>query len=204
VIDAHYAVLGAMGDRFLLNRLAPVDKGQFKRALKHAGAANGRMRRELAEAVKNLFAGRLPSPRELTDLEADRIDRTITLVVRLRGAIERDRRSRELEAVYGAEGTARIGLMLERLLAGLDVLGVEREQALGVIEAVAMDSVPPIRRGAYEIVRKYPDVETSDVAIGLGLPTVTVRRALEDLAAYRLVERRAQGQGKADRWSACR
>ena len=201
VIDAHYAVLGAMGDRFLLSRLAPIGKGQFKRALKHAGAANGRMRAELAEAVGHLFAGRSTVPRVISDDEADRIDQTISLVVRLRGAIERDRHSRELEAVYGAEGTARIGLMLERLLAGLDVLGVEREQALAVIESVAMDSVPPIRRGAYDIVRKYRDVETADVAIGMGLPTTTVRRALEDLAAYHLVERHSLGQGKADRWT---
>jgi hypothetical protein len=201
VIDAHYAVLGAMGDRFVLSRLAPIGRGQFKRALKHAGAANGRMRTELAEAVAHLSAGRSTVPREITDTEADRIDCTISLVVRLRGAIERDRHSRELEAVYGAEGTARIGLMLERLLAGLDALGVEREQALDVVEAVAMDSVPPIRRGAYEIVVKYGDVETPDIAMGLGLPTNTVRRALEDLAAYHLVERHSMGAGKADRWT---
>ena len=48
------------------------------------------------------------------------------LVVRLRGAVERDRQSREIEAVLGAEGPARIGLCLERLLAGLDTLGVPR------------------------------------------------------------------------------
>jgi hypothetical protein len=62
--------------------------------------------------------------------------------VRLRGAVERDRNSREVEAIYGAEGTARIGLALERVLAGLDTLNVERSIALSVIKAVAMDSVP--------------------------------------------------------------
>jgi predicted ArsR family transcriptional regulator len=66
---------------------------------------------------------------------------------------------------------------------------------------VALDSVPPIRRGAYEIVTKHRDVETTDVAIGLGLPTNTVRRALEDLCAYQLVNRHSQGAGKADRWT---
>ena len=75
------------------------------------------------------------------------------LVVRLRGAVVRDRQSREIEAVYGAEGTARIGLTLERLLAGLDTLGVERETAMKVVEAVALDSVPPSRRRAYEYLR---------------------------------------------------
>ena len=32
------------------------------------------------------------------------------------------------------------------------------------------------------------------------LPTNTVRRVLEELVAYGLVERQPQGQGKADLW----
>jgi hypothetical protein len=201
VIDAHHAVLSSMGDRFVLSRLLPVQIGQFERALQHVGAAGKRMRQELAEAVAHLFAGRRTKAREITNDEIARLDKTIALAVRLRGPVERDRHTREIEAVFGSEGPARLGLMLERLLAGLDVLGVEREHALTVVESVAMDSVPPIRRGAYEIVTKYRDIETADVAIGLGLPTNTARRALEDLAAYQLVERHSQGAGKSDRWS---
>src|SRR5262249_48050153 len=37
VIDSHYGVIGAMGDRFLLCRLAPVVHGQFSQALKDMG-----------------------------------------------------------------------------------------------------------------------------------------------------------------------
>jgi hypothetical protein len=202
VIDSHYSVIGAMGDRFLLSRLAPVETGQFGQALKHMGAATDQMRKELAEAVARLFAGRRPEPRPISTEEIEHIDRAIMLVVRLRGAVERDRHSREMEAVYGAEGTARIGLALERLLAGLDTLGVDRTTALAVVEAVAMDSVPPIRRRAYEYLRSLDDgfAETAAVANALGLPTITVRRALEDLMAYQLVARTAQGQGKPDIW----
>ena len=123
--------------------------------------------------------------------------------MRLRGAIDRDRHSREMEAVYGAEGTGRLGLTLDRLLAGLDTLGVERETALNVVEAVAMDSVPPLRRAAFEYLRDHPGkAETSTVAQAINLPTNTVRRALEDLAAYHLVRRTSQGSGKADLWEA--
>jgi hypothetical protein len=207
VIDSHYSVIGAMGDRFLLCRLAPIAEGQFGQALKHVGSANAQMRGALAEAVEQLFAERKPNPRAISESEIKRLDKVISLVVRLRAPVERDRYSREIEAIYGAEGTARIGLMLERLLAGLDVLGVERERALAVIEAVAMDSVPPLRRRAYEYLERYaeqkplsPAVETAEVAKNLGLPTNTVRRALEDLAAYGLVERTSQGQGKSDLW----
>jgi Bifunctional DNA primase/polymerase, N-terminal len=201
VIDTHHSVIGSMGDRFLFSRLAPTQgQAQFNQALKHAGATTQQMRAELAEAVARLFAGRRPEAQPISQDEVRSIGETISLVVRLRGAVERDRRTREVEAIYGAEGTARIGLALERLLAGLDTLGVERAIALSVVLSVAMDSLPPLRRQAYECVCKYRDVETADVAIELGLPTTTVRRVLEDLTAYRVVSRKSQGQGKPDLW----
>jgi hypothetical protein len=208
VYDSHYSVIGTLGDRFLLSRLAPAGRGQFDRALKHGGAGTAQMRKELAEAVVRLFAGRQPEPRQIADDEIRFIDSVILLAVRLRGAIERDRQKREIEAVYGAEGTARIGLALERLLAGLDTLGIERELALNVVKAVAMDSVPPTRRRAYEHLHALRQrqngkeaVSTTAVAEVLALPSVTTRRVLEDLTAYGLIERRVQGQGKADLWA---
>jgi hypothetical protein len=126
----------------------------------------------------------------------------VALAVRLRGAVDRDRHTRELQFVYGAEGTARIGLTLERLLAGLDTLGVDREIALCVVERVALDSVPPLRRQAYEYLRCNQAKSTSEVAAAVGLPTNTTRRALEELTAYDLVDRTIQGAGLPDLWSA--
>jgi hypothetical protein len=201
VIDAHHSVLGAMGDRFLLSRMAPT-KGQpqFTRALQHVGATTKQMRKELAEVVAQLFAGRKTEARPISPDEVERVGTAISLVVRLRGAVVRDRQTREIEAVYGAEGTARIGLALERLLAGLDTLGVERSKAMEVVLSVAMDSVPPQRRAAYDCVCKYADVKTADVAVELGLPTNTARRILEELTAHRLLTRQSLGQGHADMW----
>src|SRR5262249_14213990 len=201
VIDSHHTVLGAMGDRSLFSRLAPVEgKKQFFRALDHVGAGTKQMRKELTEVVGQLFAGRHTNPRQISKDERERIGTALALVVRLGGTLERDYRSRDIEAIYGAEGTGRLGLALERLLAGLDTIGVERETAMEVVLSVAMDSAPPLRRSAYNCVGKYRNVETADVAIQLGLPTTPVRRILEDLAAYGLVMRRGQGQGKADLW----
>jgi hypothetical protein len=56
--DRHHGVISAMGDRYLLCRVAPVE-GQFERALDHAGEATERMRRELSDVVERLFAARL-------------------------------------------------------------------------------------------------------------------------------------------------
>ena len=92
VIDAHYAVIGAMGDRFLLSRLAPTPgQTQFRRALGHTGSTTKQMRKELAEAVARLFAGRRDQPQPISNEEANSIGEVISLAVRLRGAVERDR-----------------------------------------------------------------------------------------------------------------
>jgi hypothetical protein len=201
-LDSHYGVIGSMGDRFLLSRMLPVGKDQFKRALVHVGPKCKQMRKELAESVARLFAGRRAEPQAISDDEADEIERVILLAVRLRGTVERDRRNYEIENIPGAEGPARIGLALERLLAGLDTLGVERRTAMGVVKAVAMDSVPPNRRRAYaHLNRIHPEkANTKEIASELALPVNTTRRILEDLTAYGLTERISEGQGKADNW----
>ena len=201
MIDSHYAVIGAMGDRFLFCRLAPTPgQAQFNRALAHVGDATKRMRAELAEAVARLFAGRKKEPQPISNDEVRRIGDAISLVVRLRGAVERDRRTREVEAIYGAEGTARIGLALERLLAGLDTLGVERETAMEVVLSVALDSAPPLRRAAYKTVEQHNDRRNR--RRGHRARAADQHRAPHPRrpAAYGLVTRELQGQGKADLW----
>ena len=207
VIDAHHSVISSMGDRFLLSRLKPVTgKKQFTCALKHTGASITDMRKELAAAVTHLFSNRRSEAAQINAEETEAIGKVIAKAVRLRGAVARDYRSREIEAIYGAEGTARIGLALERLLAGLDTLGMDRTRALKVVEEVALDSVPPLRRHAYDCVctwsTRHDPLDTANVAVELGLPTTTTRRILEELAAHGLIIRRSQGQGKADLWDA--
>ena len=63
--DRHHSVNSAMGDRYLLCRIAPV-VGQFERALDHVGEATDRMRRELSEVVERLFAVRRTEPQPLS------------------------------------------------------------------------------------------------------------------------------------------
>ena len=214
-IDAHHSVIDVMGNRFLFCRMGPGDQ-QFKRALEHSGAVTAQMRRELAEAVVGLLATPRSAPPPLAPEEIEKLGDVVRLVVRLRGPVERNRYTHEIEAIYGAEGTGRIFLALERLLAGLSTLEVERATALAVVISVALDSVPPLRRAAYEYLTSSAShwekrdprgrlvdcgYSTSSIAQKVDLPTNTVRRALEDLAAYRLVERSIQGKGKPDLWA---
>jgi len=208
--DKHHSVISAMGDRYLLCRIAPVE-GQFERALDHAGEATERMRRELSEAVERVFSARRTEPRPLSLEERGRISRLCSLVVRLRAAVDRHRYTTDIEVVHGAEGTGRLGLSLERLLAGLDSVGVDRDVALNVVEKVAMDSTPPIRRRAYEYLRHIASpAEIAEVAVNVRIPSKTLRRHLEDLEAQGLVKHIPAGkrgefdldEGKADLWQA--
>jgi hypothetical protein len=209
--DRHHSVISAMGDRYLLCRIAPVE-GQFERALEHAGEATERMRRELSEVVQRLFAVRRTEPRPLSLEERGRISRICSRVVRLRAAVDRHRYTTEIEGIHGAEGTGRLGLSLERLLAGLDTLGVDRDVALNVVETVAMDSTLPIRRRAYEYLRHIAPraAEIADIALNVRIPEKTLRRHLEDLVAQGLVkhmpaEKRGElgyEKNNADLWQA--
>ena len=189
--DLHYAVIGALGDRFLLYRLPPSQAGQFERAMLHTGDRFKLMQDELAAAAAGLFAGLpdpLPTPQPMTSEESLRIKKAVILACQLRAGVDRDRHSRELEAVYGAEGPGRLGLSLERLLAGLAIIGVDRDTALAIVDKAALDSVPPIRLRVYEVLEGGPKT-TREVATAIKLPTSTARRALEDITAHHLATR---------------
>jgi hypothetical protein len=126
-IDRHHAVMGAMGERFVLYRLPEVDPSvQARQALKHAGKER-QMRKQLAAAVAELFDASERQPQGLTDDEVTRLVSLATLVVRARSAVERDSYSREIELVPGPEAPTRIITVLDRMLAGLDVIGVTRD-----------------------------------------------------------------------------
>jgi DNA-binding transcriptional ArsR family regulator len=201
-IDRHHAVMGAMGERFVLFRLPEVDASEQARyALAHAGHER-QMRSELGDAVVSLFDVAPSEPRSLAAAERERLVSLAVLVVRARSAVERDGYSREVELIPEAEAPTRLAVVLERLLAGMDVIGVDRAVAWNVAARAALDSIPALRRSVMEELARQPErVETSSVAEALGYPTPTTRRALEDLTAHGVASRFKQGEGRADEWA---
>jgi hypothetical protein len=201
--DSHYSVVSSMGDRFVLYRLPRSHEShlnQFDVALRHSGEQFKIMQNELAASVAGLFAGLpqpLPKPKPLSSEESLRLKKVVVLACCLRGAVVRDHYRREIEAVHHPEGPGRLALCLERLLAGLDIIGVERKTALRIVEKVALDSVPPIRRQAYYALKSGPK-KTREVATAIGLPTVTTRRALEDITAQGVATRERAKSVKGD------
>jgi hypothetical protein len=211
-IDRHHAVIAAMGDRFVLFRIGgrvedetskqKRSKQLIRRALLGSGGEK-QLRRQLSEAVAGLFAGiEDREPREITEDEIEFLSALAILVVRCRSAVSRDSHSSEIDAVPQSELPARVVKQLERLLAGLDVIGLDRDTALRTLAKVALDNMPAVRLNVLSTLYGLGDgTATTAIAGETGLPSTATRRALEDLAAHHVVSRESQEKGMPDLWS---
>ncbi len=204
-IDGHHGVMATLGERFAFYRL-PEDGRQERatKALAHFGRER-EMRAELSAVVKGLFAGLdiITPVVELTEPERDYLITLADLVVQARSPVERDLSSpsREISLIPGAEAPTRFVKVLAQLFGGLLVVGVERTHAWRIVRKVAMDSMPQARRRALELLAKQTTSRTTrQIATELRYPTNTIRRSLEELTAYNVVERE-EGEGSAgDKW----
>lgn len=201
-IDRHHAVMASMGERFLLVRLPSLDpEKQARRALSHS-ARSKEMREELSKAVAALFEHGIGEPFPLDETFREHLIALAMLVVKCRSAVERDGYKREVELVPDAEAPTRLIVVLDRLRAGLEAIGIDRTKVWSVVRDAALDSIPSLRR---RVVEHLADLEgqadTSEIAKALRYPTQTTRRALEDLHAHRILDRVKHGQGRSDEWS---
>ncbi len=201
-IERHHAVTASMGERFILCRFPNSDPDiQSRQSLRNVGK-EVQMRRELGEAVRELFASRLDHPRSVTDNEQDRLINLAGFTVKARSSVDRDPyQSREIVLVPAAEAPGRLVKQLVGLLNGLDAIGVPRPDAWDVINHMAWDSLPTLRRKilAYLYGVDKPQT-TTQIATAVAHPTTTTKRSLEDLTAHNVALRDPQGQGKADLW----
>ena len=202
-IDRRHAVMGTMGERFIFYRLAVEDDAALARAaLAHVGK-EARMRAEMSAAVTRLFT-ELDLTREplgLTEDEKARLVALASFVVRCRSAVERDGYDREIDLIPDPEAPGRLCLVLARLLAGLDLIGLDREPSWRVVERAAMDSMPALRLKVIILLSHADEpLDTTQVALAAQYPTTTARRQLEELAAYGVVSRKSGGRGPADDW----
>jgi hypothetical protein len=204
-IDSAHAVIGSMGERFILYRLPPVDPDkQVRSALGHVGREQ-EMRQALGRAVvtvlEGLDAAQLVAPADMAT--TDELVSISTLAVRCRSAVERDSYSREVLLIPEAEAPARLALVMLRLLNALLAIGCDRATAWTLVTKAALDSMPAVRRVVLEDLLARESVSTtSETAERVRYPSTTTRRALEDLAAHGIVERASQGPGKPDLWQA--
>jgi hypothetical protein len=198
-IESHHTVWASMGERFIFFRLPQIDPvEQAKQALAQAGRGS-EMRAELAESVRSLFGAPLAEPRSLSPEEEEWLVNLATLVVQCRTAVEREGYSRDIEVVHEPEAPARLIIVLERLLAGLDAVGLDRLGARSLTMKAGMDSIPGLRRAVLELLGSNMELPIGIIIEQVGKPASTTRRAVEDLHALGVVDR-ARGPSGADMW----
>ncbi len=203
-IDRFYSVMSILGERFTYYRLQETNlNSKAEKALIHSGH-EAEMRTELAGMVADFFSTLDFS--KLVETTAEERDKLIHLAIFTtccRSPVERDSfSSREIQLIPGPESPTRLVKVLAQLLRGLQVIGISKERAWELAEKIALDSMPALRQKVVlAMLEADIDTTTSDLATKLGYPTVTTRRALEDMACYGIVIRKSQGEGRADLWS---
>lgn len=72
----------------------------------------------------------------------------------------------------------------------MSVVGISHGEYYRLIRKTGLDCIAALRRRALEhVAGAFAPESTTQVALALDHPTVTVRRALEDLAAHRVLVR---------------
>jgi len=197
-IDSANSVISVMGTRFLLVRLRG-NQDIAGSAFDHAGQESP-MRDELREAVRGLLEHLPGTPYDKTEVR-EAIIALASYAALARSPVDRDQRS-EIRLVLDPEAPTRIVKMLVQLWRAAGLLGLDKASAWAMVRRVGVDSVPKLRRAILDYLERCSKAipTTTDIAEAVEHPQQTTRRALEDLAAHRVVIRTAGGAGKADRW----
>lgn len=194
-LDEAVGMMGALGQRFVLYRLPEVGDDDAVAMATRADANRG-SEAEAREATRSAVAGRLT---ELGDLAQRRpvhhhdvaaLASLARFAGQLRGGTKRDPRSRELEGRIPPEAPTRLAGVLGQLLAAMEALGVEADEAWRLVIAVALAGCPDRRRMVLEVLLgSNGRMSTHHVAAAVAVAsTAAVHRDLEDLTAHGLAE----------------
>jgi DNA-binding transcriptional ArsR family regulator len=192
VIDTAHSVMASMGERFTLFRMPELDEEEQARAALAHAATGCEIRQELAGAVAEFFANlpeqtpSCPSPEQ----EA-RLIQLASLLAKCRSSVIRDGWRREIELIEAPEAPTRIAIVLGLLRGGLEVIGCEEGEVWKILQKVALDCMPVVRRALLDQMATDPEVRwtVTDLREGVGYPETTTRRHLEDLEAHGVVVR---------------
>ena len=202
-IDRHHAVLGALGERFMLHRVHIGDAtAQARRRLANRGQET-QMRAELAEAVTVAFGPvGAREPRTLTEDETDQLVRLAQFAAVGRTAVERDGYRREVLTMPEAEAPGRLAGSMSQLVAGIEAVGAATETAWRIITKTAWDSIPDVRRRLLHALHATDElIKTAALTEQTGIPRATAQLALEDLTLLGLAESEKAGSSQTAAWT---
>lgn len=197
-IDRHYSVTGELGERWVYYRYPDTDGyGETIKAL--GNAQPGEMMNELRTLVSMFVEGlglaweEGGTPRrDLTTHEKNRLYAISAFTVAARSPVPRDSRSHEVIDITQREAPTRLSGALGQLFLGLEMIGLEADEAWGIIGKMALDSAPQMRTktiGALRIVGNE-GVMLKSLREVLRCSTRTVNIVVEDLMLHGIVEKK--------------
>ena len=208
--DRHHAVIGSLGDRFLLYRHH--NENAEETGLTALGPQFGKevtMRKQLNDvysAFLKLFRP-MPPVDFLDDKTVDsKIVQLAIFCAHGRCAVERDRYSQAIEYIPEAEGPPRMAKQLKSLGVGIALAHGKHEideDVYSIIRKVGHDLIETRRIICLKHLWKEQAVEfmewanTQEVADAVGIPAASARIILEDLQIVGLLKKRLK-DGKPD------
>jgi hypothetical protein len=177
-IDGHYSLFQKLGERFIRvrwPRAGGVETGL--QAMEHTG----QVAQDLKGAVHSLLQPILSTPQR-PPFVSEEIKRKIAnlseFIALARTHIERDGYNREANGVPITEGNTRLPQELQQIARGsalLDGRSEVNESDYKLVCRTAFDSLPPPRIAVLKAIGQQRSPHS------LGLPKVTIQRAIEDL-----------------------
>lgn len=201
-IEEHANAMGSVGERFLWTRMPLPDRMAVADKVLSTLGQEAERRDELAEAVAGFFAA-LPAeaPAALDAGERLYLSALADFVTGARSAVIRRRHGSELQYVPAPESVGRVLRVLAGLVGGFRAIGVGPLVTWELVTRTALDSIPALRlRCLRALIGEAEPLRTATVGDWIGYPTSTAHRALDDLAAHRLVVRDGSG-GNAHGWT---
>lgn len=211
VFDKHYAVLGALGDRFLLYRTQTNNTEKMAaQAYDILGQEEG-MRREIQEAIHrfiNQFDGLGSENIEFKNdlIIQEKIIALACFCAIARCPVERDKYTQALLYNPLPEGPPRLVKQFLQIGAGLALI-----QGKTSIDAEAFETIKHVGRDIIsaqrlEILKHLWDekvfshrskwLKTKEISTSVGKPTMTSKLILEDLMVVKLLNRVIDGEGE--------
>jgi hypothetical protein len=202
--DRAHSVIALMGDRFLLVRLDD-DKREAGALAALRGAGGEReARAAIANAAAGLLAGKPDHPELVADADEEQdLARLADFVTMARSPVDRDHQG-EIALVLDPEGPYRFVKELAGLWRACGLLGLDHADAWEVALRVARDSLPRLRWKVLKALTSHGEQSTNTAARAAKHPSKSTKRALEDLAAHGVVDRRTvkeKGSVSKDMWS---
>lgn len=210
IIDRHAERLGSLGERFIYQRPAAVDRDAMRAwVVEHDVAIDDDEARRHRAATAKVFLDSLDLRATVTvdAFDRDLLMRLADLATRARSAVWRDGSSDTISLVPDPEMPMRVYKVFRQLFEAFRILSLDRDATWQQVGALALDAIAKARRlPLVHLLNRHSWQRMGDIASALNLPISAVVRPLEELAAHGVVEREGRGGGdvmwRAAGWAA--